>query len=244
MTSFDFMLFIKQLLYLMLAISLVTSAIVVFPFGTQIYIVGLLFIVCYALFNGSNNRYIGRHYILFLMACFLSCIASDSLNYRLFAFIIIVISLTPITISTKLFLFRKTYLKYCLMIFPFLSLISFYCYLNGINFYVKTGNPLDFSAIFTHPMWMGAAVGLSNIVVIWLLCFSKSRILQLLYLIVLLLSIYITIVSGSRSAFFASILCNMHISFHFAYILSFYERHHSISTSNSTGQWSEPSTCV
>ncbi len=164
---------VKHLQYLILAISLVASAIVVIPFGTQIYIVGLLYIVCYALFNGNNNRFIGRHYILFLIACFLSCIASDSINYRLFAFIIIVISLTPITISTKLFFFRKTYLIHCLMVFPFLSIVSFYCYLYGINYYEKTGNSLDFSAIFAHPMWMGAAIGLSNIVIIWL-CFLKK----------------------------------------------------------------------
>lgn len=198
---------VKHLQYLVLAISLVASAIVVIPFGTQIYIVGLLYIVCYALFNGSNNRFIGRHYILFLIACFLSCIASDSINYRLLAFIIIVISLTPITISTKLFFFRKTYLIHCLMVFPFLSIVSFYCYLYGINYYEQTANSLDFSAIFIHPMWMGAAIGLSNIVIIWLLCFTKSRFLQLLCIIVLLLSIYITIVSASRSAFFASIIC-------------------------------------
>ena len=122
------------------------------------------------------------------------------------AFIAIVISVTPITNSIKLFFFRKLYLKHCLMIFPLLSLISLYCFIKGINYYEKTGNILDFSGIFQHPMWMGAALGLSNIVTLWLIFFTQKRILQLLYTSILLLSIYMTIVSGSRSALFASLI--------------------------------------
>ena len=160
----------------------------------------------YNIKNKNSNWYIGRYFILFLIACLLSCIASNSINYRLFAFMAIVISFTPITISGKLFLFRKRYLKHCLMIFPLLSIISLYCYINGINYFIKTGNNLDFSAIFPHPMWMGAAIGLSNIVTLWLLLSSKNRIIQILWFIILLLSIYITIISGSRVALFASFI--------------------------------------
>ena len=192
--------------YLLLSVSLVSCAIPAIPFGVPIYFAGLFYLLCYALINTNSTLYIGRYFILFLLTCVYSSIASDSLSYRLFAFIAIVISLTPITNSIKLFLFRKIYLKHCLMLFPLLSLISLICYLKGINYYNVTGNILDFSGVFLHPMWLGAAIGLSNIVTLWLIFFSKNRIIQLLYFMILLISIYMTIVSGSRSALFASLI--------------------------------------
>lgn len=192
--------------FLLLALSLVAGAIVPLPFRTEIYMAGLFYLICYALINWNSNLLLSRYFILFLIICVLSCIASNSFNYRLYAFIAIVISVTPITSSIKLFFFRKAYLKHCLMIFPLLSLISLFCFIKGINYYEKTGNILDFSGIFQHPMWMGAAIGLSNIVTLWLIFFTKNRIIQILYILILLLSIYMTIVSGSRSALFASLI--------------------------------------
>lgn len=192
--------------YLLLALSLVAGAIVPLPFRTEIYMAGLFYLLCYALINWNSNLFLSRYFVLFLIICFVSCIASNSINYRLFAFIAIVISVTPITNSIKLFFFRKSYLRHCLMIFPLLSLISLFCFIKGINYYEKTGNVLDFSGIFQHPMWMGAAIGLSNIVTLWLIFFTKNRIIQIIYILILLLSIYMTIVSGSRSALFASLI--------------------------------------
>ena len=192
--------------YLLLALSLVAGAIVPLPFRTEIYMAGLFYLLCYALINRNSNLFLSRYFVLFLIICFLSCIASNSINYRLFAFIAIIVSVTPITTSINLFFFRKSYLKHCLMIFPLLSLISLFCFIKGINYYEKSGNILDFSGIFQHPMWMGAALGLSNIVTIWLVFFAKNRIIQILYIMILLLSIYMTVVSGSRSALFASLI--------------------------------------
>lgn len=197
---------LNHIQYVLLALSLVSGAIVPFTYGVYIYAVGLIYSVFFSILNNNNNLFIGRYFILFLIACLLSNIASDSINYRLFAFILIIISFTPITISSKLFDFRKKYLKHCLMIFPLLSIISLFCFIYGINYYAEKQNALDFSAIFAHPMWMGAAIGLSNIVTLWLFFDVNKSCYRFLYLIVLLLSIYVTIVSGSRSAFFSSLI--------------------------------------
>ena len=197
---------LNNIQFLLLALSLVAGAIVPVPFRTEIYMAGLFYLLCYTLINWNSYLFLSRYFVLFLIICVLSCIASNSFDYRLFAFIAIVISVTPITSSIKLFFFRKAYLKHCLMIFPLLSIISLFCYINGINYYEKSGNILDFSGIFQHPMWMGAALGLSNIVTLWLIFFTKNRIMQILYILILLLSIYMTIVSGSRSALFASLI--------------------------------------
>lgn len=192
--------------FLLLSISLVAGAIVPFPFGKEIYMAGLLGILCYSLKNTSNNWYLGRYYILFLIACFLSCIVSNTYDIRYFVFVLILISFTPITNSTKLFNFRKKYLKHCLMIFPFLSIISLVCYILDINYYAHIRNELDFSALFPHSMWLGAAVGLSNIVTLWWMFRTKNRVGQIIILGILLLSIYVSVVAASRSALFASLI--------------------------------------
>ena len=74
----------------------------------------------------------------------------------------------------------------------------------------------DFSAIFPHSMWLGAAVGVSNVVCLWNILNCKKRIYQILWICVLLQSIYLSVVSASRSALVASliamfilILCNV-----------------------------------
>lgn len=198
--------FLNHIQYFLLSLSLVAGAIVVIPFGTQLYMIGLFYLLCYSFYYRSNDLYLGRYYIIFIITCLISTFVSDSFNYRLFAFIAIIITCTPITISRKLFLFRKIYLKHCLLVFPILSVISLFCYIYGINYCQKEGNVLDFSAIFPHPMWMGAAVGLSNVVIIWSMFTSNKICFRLVYLLILLLSIYITIVSGSRVALFASLV--------------------------------------
>lgn len=74
----------------------------------------------------------------------------------------------------------------------------------------------DFSAIFPHSMWLGAAVGISNVVCLWNILNCKKKISQILWTCVLLQSIYLSVVSASRSALVASlttmfilILCNV-----------------------------------
>lgn len=197
---------LNNIQYLLLSLSLVAGAIVVIPFGTQLYMLGLFYMLCYSFYYRSSDLYLGRYYILFLIACLISTFVSDSFNYRLFAFIAIVITCTPITISKKLYLFRKKYLKHCLMVFPILSVISLFCYVYGINYCVIKGNVLDFSAIFPHPMWLGAAVGISNVVIIWSMFTASNIFIRLINFLILLLSLYITVVSGSRVALFASLV--------------------------------------
>lgn len=192
--------------FILLSLSLIAGAIVPFPFGKEVYMAGLFYILFYALKNGSSNWCIGRYFIFFLIACFISCIVSNSYNIRYFVFVLILISFTPITNSEKLFLFRKKYLKHCLFIFPLLAIISLICYIFDINYYAREGNELDFSALFPHSMWLGAAVGLSNIVILWWMFTAKRHLWRAICFSVLLLSIYVSVVAASRSAFFASLI--------------------------------------
>lgn len=202
--------YLKQnIIFIFLAFSLVSEAIVVLPFKYFIYCLGLIYLVIFSLYNNSQNNKYGNLYILFLIVCFLSSCMAVVFDYRIFAFAVIIISCTPITNSFRLYSFRRKYLYHCLMIFPILMVLSLICYFFDINYYVSgktTGmKGLDFSAFFPHPMWLGFVCGMSNIVIIWLLFFTQKIYLKVSYSILLLLSIYLSIIAASRAAFFASI---------------------------------------
>lgn len=194
--------------YFLLAFSLLSEAIVPIPFRNYFYYIGIIYIFSYSLKNSDGYNKFGMYYVLFLTACFISSCFALILNYRLFAFIALIISCTPITHSFNIYLFRKKYLYYSLITFPILAIASAICYFTGINYYTPNHginiNILDFSAFFPHPLWLGAALGLSNIVLVWLIFTTRNKTYKITFSIILLLSLYISIVAASRSAFFSS----------------------------------------
>ena len=203
----------RNSVFVLLAFSLISGAIVVVPFKEFIYYAGVIFLFSFAVRNdriGSKRRNrCGIYYILFLAVCITSSCLALVLNYRLFAFIVLIVSCTPITNSYSLYIFRERYLYHCLMLFPIIALASVFCYFADINYLDIEGtgiDTLDFSAFFPHPLWLGAALGLSNVVLMWLLLSVRSRIYVTIFLIILLLSVYVSIVAASRSAFFGSVL--------------------------------------
>ncbi len=200
----------RNVIFLLLAFSLVAEAIVIIPFKELIYFAGIIYVAFYVVRNNAQNNNFWMYYVSFLAVCFLSSIMAFTIDYRLFAFTFLLFVFTPITNSFKIFLFRRKYLYFCLMAFPFLGVVSILCYFLGVNYFIPDdasgANLLDFSAIFPHPMWLGAAVGLSNVVLVWLLFSAKNKIYVCLCAVLLLLSIYLSVVAASRSAFFASVI--------------------------------------
>lgn len=198
-----------NLKFILLAFSLIAGAIVIIPFNTLIYYIGIVFLIFNALKYGKFINNFGECYILYITVCVLSSSFALILDYRLFAFIVLIVSCTPITDSYRLYKFREKYLYYCLMTFPIVAIASIFCYFAGINYFAQnktTSVVLDFSAFFPHPLWLGAALGLANIVLIWLTLSIKDRKYKFAFIIILLLSIYVSIVAASRSAFFSSVI--------------------------------------
>ena len=202
--------FKRNIIFFLLAFSLVAEAIVFIPFKELIYYAGIIYVASYVIRNNAQDNNFGTYYALFLAICFLSSILSFTIDYRLFAFTFLVFVFTPLTNSFKIFLFRRKYLYFCLMTFPILGVASILCYFLGINYFIPDdaigANLLDFSAFFPHPMWLGAAVGLSNVVLVWLVFSVRNKINVCVCAIILLLSIYLSVVAASRSAFFASVI--------------------------------------
>ncbi|MFI3320918.1 MAG: O-antigen ligase family protein [Rikenellaceae bacterium] len=120
---------------------------------------------------------------------------------------------SPIISSRKAFEIRKKYIKYSLFVFPILSVINLYCYYAGINMMSLDERDVswDFSAIFWHSMWLGAASGLANIVIFWMQQQPVGNIRKVFYTVWLLISIFLSVVSASRSALVASLIAITYI---------------------------------
>lgn len=201
--------FKRNLLFILLAFSLIAEAIVIIPFKEFIYYAGIIFLMFYAIKNCETSNKFGFYYCLFLFTCIISSCFALIIDLRLFAFVAMAVACTPITNSYRLYIFRERYLYHCLMIFPIVAVISIFCYFADINYFVSEKgivNHLDFSALFPHPLWLGTALGLSNIVIVWLLFSVKNKFWITVLSAILLLSIYVSIVAASRSAFFSSVI--------------------------------------
>jgi O-Antigen ligase. len=185
---------------------MISSAFAVIPMGQAIYSTGILRGIVYILRCKCNFR--NNAFVLFLIICYLSSLHAGLWDYRIFVFTGLFLFITPIFTSKRIFIFRLKYIVYSLYMFPIVALISLYCYFKGINMMslVEGDVSWDFSALFWHSMWLGAANGLSNIVLLWMIYKSSNKVWQVILILWLLCSIFLSVVSGSRSALFASLI--------------------------------------
>lgn len=204
-------------LFVFLTFCLLASSSPLIPNGLSFYLIGILccFIYCIRFCKGAKGA---KLFCGLLVACYLASLVNSIFDYRLFVFTFVIITCSPILYSEKIYIFREKYLKCCLYAFPLISIICLFCYFKGINMMSPEDGDVswDFSAIFPHSMWLGAAVGISNVVCLWNILNCKKKISQILWTCVLLQSIYLSVVSASRSALVASlttmfilILCNV-----------------------------------
>lgn len=209
--------FKKYALYAFLAFCLFASSTPLIPNGLVLYVFGIFYCFFYSIRSRKGTKD-SKLFWWLLVACYLASSVNMIFDYRLFIFTFVIITCSPILYSEKIFLFREKYLKCCLYAFPLISLICLYCYFKGINMMSLEDGEVswDFSAIFPHSMWLGAAVGISNVVCLWNILNCRKRLYQILWTCVLLQSVYLSVVSASRSALVASliamfilILCNV-----------------------------------
>lgn len=204
-------------LFVFLTFCLLASSSPLIPNGLSFYLIGILccFIYCIRFCKGAKGA---KLFCGLLVACYLASLVNSIFDYRLFVFTFVIITCSPILYSEKIYIFREKYLKCCLYAFPLISIICLFCYFKGINMMSPEDGDVswDFSAIFPHSMWLGTAVGISNVVCLWNILNCKKKISQILWTCVLLQSIYLSVVSASRSALVASlttmfilILCNV-----------------------------------
>lgn len=110
----------------------------------------------------------------------------------------------------------KKKLSYNIFIgFGIATLANFYARLNGINlrqedeYMIAMGRVAEFSGFCSHPMWTGCAAALSAIF-FTNMAFRRDgtgKMRKIFFFSLVLVSLYITMISGSRSAFFLALAC-------------------------------------
>ena len=191
-------------IYWFFAFCLLSSSLTVVPFGQVFYACGIFLGLMYILTRRFKCRL--NVFGLFLFVCFASSFLSGYFSRHLWLFGGILLFMTPILTSKSIQTFRVRYICTSLYLFPILSLVSLYCYWAGINMMALNSGDVkwNFSALFGHSMWLGAANGLSNIVILWWLLNAGSRSKKLFFILWLLASIFVSVISASRSALAAS----------------------------------------
>lgn len=195
----------NEFIYYFIAFCLISNAIMFIPNRMVFYMIGISLLALYSIKNNRSSSN-GNIFLMFYGACLLSSIINFVFDYRLFLFAIIILFTTPVTISSKIMRFREKFIYSSLMLFPILSIASLYCYYAGINMMSREEGDVswDFSAFFPHSMWLAAAIGIANTTLMWLILNQKNIILKSLFIVILLSSIFLSVVSASRTALIAS----------------------------------------
>lgn len=188
-------------------ISLYAITIATWTKGEIIYAIGAFCFGGYLLLKNIEGHRIGMspvNYILFLLWLFFSAFLNDSLTYRSFSFAFLVFVCSPILNSKAVFHAREkavTLFAYSFVLIPF---IATYCYVYKINLSDYGWDPLNFTAIFRHPMLLSALLGCADVVILWWIMKIKSRFFQFLLITILLCSFFLGVISASRSALVAA----------------------------------------
>lgn len=150
-------------------------------------------------------------FILFILLIVISSLINMMLDLRLVPFSFILILTCPIYTSLRWHLYKKRIMKNLFIGFIGVVLINLYAKMIGYNLRAMIQGWEDltdkqFSGFCDQPMWLAAAAAVSTIFCAYLVFeqIKKKRMQQYFYIVLLLCSIYVTMISGSRSAFLAA----------------------------------------
>lgn len=190
-------------------------------FPSFLYIIGVFLLALKIL--KYNVSFVSQNtiYVFFIAIICLSSIINLALDLRLILFVVILIVTGPFLTSIRWHLYKKKLMGFILKGFACTVIISLIAKLMGINYQVlynfrgisamMYGGVDEFSGFAKFPMWNSAAAAISTIYFAYLLFKGKSTSLKYKwgYIVMLLASMYVCIISASRSAFAFSVLSSV-----------------------------------
>lgn len=153
-------------------------------------------------------------FLWFAVLLLISTSIGMALDLRLVIFFFILFLCAPRK-SLKWHNYKKKLLYNIYVGFGIATLANFYARLNGINirqhdeYMTAMGRVAEFSGFCSHPMWTACAAALSSIF-FTNMAFRRDgtgKIRRVIFFSLVLVSLYITMISGSRSAFFIALAC-------------------------------------
>lgn len=176
-----------------------------------LYYIGLALLGIKMTRMGIKRNKNSHLFILFILLIVISSVINMMLDLRLVLFAFILVLTCPIYTSLKWHLYKKKILRNIFIGFIGVVLINLYAKFTGFNLraLVKGWEDLtdkQFSGYCDQPMWLAAAAAVSTIFCAYLVFVQdrKKRLQQYFYILLLLCSVYVTMISGSRSAFLAA----------------------------------------
>ena len=153
----------------------------------------------------------GGLFVLFILLICISSIVNMMLDLRLVLFCYILIVTCPIYTSLRWHLFKRRMMRNFFLGFIVVVIINLYAKLRGFNLRARVQDWSDltdkqFSGYCDQPMWLAAAAAVSTIFCACLVFSQRQKTKKQLYFYIALLlcSVYITMISGSRAAFIAA----------------------------------------
>lgn len=195
---------------ILLAMMIVASVFASIGFGQYAYFaaMGGMFVYC-----ASKNDKFEEIFAFLLVWMLLGMIINNVWPIQYAYFVLMIASASPLFSSYNAFVFRSKVLYALCMVLPVVTILNLYAYQAGINYYVMIMTlervaAYNFSGFLHHPMWLAAINGMSNVSLLYLFYKQKdsNRIIKGGIIVLLILSLYLSVVAASRSALASSLL--------------------------------------
>lgn len=204
--------YIKNNIYELLITFCLFSNLYPYTLPSYVYYIGILLMLIKM--QKSNTRQIGRFsiYLFFIGAIWLSTLINFALDFRPLLYTIILIIAAPFMTSVRWHIFKKKLLHNIYIGFACTVIISLIAKVQGINYQVSMrlgssmmeyGGVDEFSGFAKFPMWNSAAAAISMLYFAYLIFNNKERSskIRFFYILMYLASLYVCLISASRSAF-------------------------------------------
>lgn len=204
--------YIKQNLVELFITFCILSNLFSFFLPKYLYYIGLGLLAFKMNKSGVKQNKNSKLFFMFILLIITSSVINMMLDLRMVLFVFILFIACPIYTSLKWHLYKRKIMQNLFMGFVCVALINYYAKLRGYNLraMVKGWEDLtdkQFSGFCEQPMWLAAAAAVSTIFCAYLLFNqkAKSKTRKCVYILLMLCSIYVTMISGSRSAFLAAL---------------------------------------
>ncbi|MBQ6750241.1 MAG: O-antigen ligase family protein [Bacteroidaceae bacterium] len=195
-------------IYVLLAAMILLSVFAVTTYGQYTYYGAMALIMIQSIRKKDSIESLFPVLLLWLLVCSL---VNGVFDWRYFAFILVLGCSSPMFSSYEGYLYRSKVLFAICMVLPIVTILNLYAYHAGINYFILINynvSDLNFSGFLFHPMWLSAINGASNVSLLYLFYKMKGSQWFIKYgiLLLLLASIYLSVVAASRSALAASLI--------------------------------------
>lgn len=195
---------------IIMAAMIVASVFATIGFGQYAYFaaMGITFVYC-----AFKNQQFEGIFALLLVWILFGMVMNNVFPIQYAYFVLMIACASPMFSSYDAFVFRARLLYGLCMILPVVTLLNLYAYQTGINMYVEIMTlervaAYNFSGYLHHPMWLAAINGMSNVSLLYLFYKQKESNwwIKGLIIVLLVLSLYLSVVAASRAALAASLL--------------------------------------